>query len=409
MKWDSRANISVGFVLALCSCAAIAFLAYVSTQRLIGANRSVVHTDEVLQGLESTLAEITRSETAERGFVLTGDDRYLQAHEAGVQASYAHLQQLQQLTSDNPQQQARLRTLQRTMDQKVEWQSNITAVAKRSGREAASQLIATRQGQQMTETIRAQLEEMMNEEEQLLRQRSDVARASATSTLRILTAFGVATAFFLSFAFFLIMRDLRAREVVQSQLEIAQDQLRRALDTEKELARVDPLTELANRRAFFEAMESEAARAGRFGQNVTVAYLDVDNLKEVNDKHGHSAGDAALKVVARALRTCLRAVDSSARLGGAEFGVLLPNTDLAAAEAALNKLHQKLSEIAKADGWPVTLSIGAAVFSPPLPTCIHMLTVADGIMYSVKGRGKNSVHVQVAAKSSAASAENAGN
>lgn len=85
MKWDSKANISIGFVLALCSCLTIAVLAYQSTHRLIAANRSVVHTDEVLQELQITLEQITRSETAQRGFVLTGDERYLQNHAAAVQ------------------------------------------------------------------------------------------------------------------------------------------------------------------------------------------------------------------------------------------------------------------------------------------------------------------------------------
>ena len=273
MNWDSKTNISLGFVLALCSCIAIAVLGYRSTQRLIAANRSVVHTDEVLQELQATLEEVTQSETAERGFILTGDDRYLQIHQSAVQSSYERLLNLKHLTSDNPRQQARWATLDKSIRQKIEWQNYLSTVMKESGAKEASRLVATRKGQQLTDTIRGLVAEMISEEQQLLRQRTDVARVSATSTLAILTLFGIATAFFLSFAYFLILRDLRARDRVQAKLEIAQEQLREALEVEKELARIDSLTTLANRRAFFEATEAEAARAGRFGQTVTLAYL----------------------------------------------------------------------------------------------------------------------------------------
>jgi diguanylate cyclase (GGDEF)-like protein len=407
MNWDSKTNISLGFVLALCSCIAIAALGYRSTQRLIAANRSVVHTDEVLQELQATLEEVTQSETAERGFILTGDDRYLQIHQSAVQISYEGLLNLQHLTSDNPRQQARWATLDKAIRQKIEWQNYLSTVMKESGAKEASRLVATRKGQQLTDTIRGLVAEMTSEEQQLLRQRTDIARVSATSTLAILTLFGIATAFFLSFAYFLILRDLRARDRVQAKLEITQEQLREALEVEKELARIDPLTTLANRRAFFEATEAEAARAGRFGQTVTLAYLDVDNLKHMNDNYGHSVGDSVLKYVARTLRACVRATDFPARLGGDEFALLLPNTDFPAAQAVLNKLRQKLLETVEHEGWPVTFSIGAAVFGTPVPPCSQMLTIADGIMYSVKSRGKNAVLVQVVSNQNTTSANSA--
>lgn len=407
MKWDSKANITIGFVLALCSCLAIAVLAYRSTNRLISASRLVVHTDEVLQELQITLEQVTRLDSTQRGFILTADERYLQNHDAVVQEMYQHLRQLRQMTSDNLRQQPRLKKLEEIIADKVAWQSRVAAVLKQDGKQSASDLVATGTGQRLTEAIRDLLAEMTFEEQQLLRQRTDVARTSAAATLRIIAAFGLATAFFLSFAYYLIMRDLRTRESVQSQLELVQEQLRHSLHTEQELARIDPLTSLPNRRAFFEAAESEAARAGRFSQPLTVAYLDVDNLKEVNDEYGHDAGDAVLKWVAQTLRDCLRAVDSSARLGGDEFAVLLPNTDFVAAKSALSKLHQRLLESAKQKSSVVTFSVGAAVFHPPIPTCSHMLTAADKIMYSVKSRGKNAVQVQIESSSIDESADSA--
>lgn len=399
MKWDSKTSITVGFALALCSSVVIAVLAYQSTRHLIGASGWVVHSDEVLQELDATLAAVTLVETAQRGFILTGNDLYLQSHREAIQASYEHVRRLQRLTSDNPGQQARVVKLQDVISQKVQWQEKVLEVMKKRGEEAAGKLVATGKGQVLMETIRALVAEVTTEEQQLLRERTDLARASATSALRTLTAFALVTAAFLTLAYFLIIRDLRARQQVQSQLEIAQERLHLALQTEKELARLDPLTALANRRAFFEATEAERSRADRFGHPLTMAYVDVDNLKQVNDTQGHDVGDAVLRRVADTLGTSIRAVDSVARLGGDEFALLLPNTDALAAEGVLRKLQHALLETMQMHSWPVTFSIGAAVFVPPLESCSRMLNIADAIMYSVKTQGKNALRIELAGSS----------
>ncbi len=399
MKWDSKTSITVGFALTLCSSALIAVLAYQSTRHLIRASDWVTHTDEVLQELEATLEAVTHAETAQRGFVLTGNDLYLQSHQSAIQESYEHVRRLQRLTSDNPLQKSRVVQLQDAISQKMQWQEKVLEVMKTHGEEAAGKTVATGKGQALMEAVRGLIAEMTTEEQRLLRQRTDLARANANSALRTLTAFALATVVFLSLAYFLIMRDLRARQQVQSRLEIAQEQLHSALQAEKELARLDPLTMVANRRSFFETTEAECGRADRFGHPLTMAYIDVDNLKQVNDAHGHDVGDAVLREVADTLRTSIRAVDAVARLGGDEFALLLPNTGAMAAEGVLSKLQHALLETMRRQNWPVTFSIGAAVFVPPLDSCNRMLNITDAIMYSVKTQGKNAIRIELSGSS----------
>lgn len=167
--------------------------------------------------------------------------------------------------------------------------------------------------------------------------------------------------------------------------------LRRATDNESRLARTDPLTGAANARAFAEAAEREVQRARRYGQTFTVATLDIDNFKDINDRLGHSAGDAVLRVVAETIQANVRAVDTVARLGGDEFGLLLPETGHDPGGLVLRKVVSALLAVTSKNGWPVTFSVGAVTCTSPASTVDELLKVADGQMYAVKRAGKNAI------------------
>jgi len=115
----------------------------------------------------------------------------------------------------------------------------------------------------------------------------------------------------------------------------------------------------------------------------------------VNDKLGHSTGDALLATLASALRTKLRAGDLIARMGGDEFAVLMPETDEVSANRVLNNLQESLRQAMQQNGWSVSCSIGAATFSKPPGSLEAMIRAADEEMYAVKARGKNDVSVVV--------------
>jgi diguanylate cyclase (GGDEF)-like protein len=171
--------------------------------------------------------------------------------------------------------------------------------------------------------------------------------------------------------------------------------LRRALDRERDLSSTDALTEVANTRAFYQRATAEIERARRYRHALTLAYLDLDNFKQLNDLSGHAAGDGALQAIAQAIRSSLRATDFVARLGGDEFALLLPETDQVAARAAIAKLHGLLNALMRERGWPTTCSIGVVTTLPPPVSVDELVKSADDLMYRVKRQSKNGVEYQV--------------
>jgi diguanylate cyclase (GGDEF)-like protein len=170
--------------------------------------------------------------------------------------------------------------------------------------------------------------------------------------------------------------------------------LKGRLEGEELLARTDALTQIANRRAFFEAASLELERARRHGRPITVAYVDCDDFKLVNDRLGHAEGDALLVTAAHTLRNATRAIDAVARLGGDEFGLLLPETDAPMAEALLSRLRATLlSAVQRHGGWNVGFSIGAAVFLTPPESVDDLMARADELMYAAKRTAKGSIRL----------------
>ena len=167
--------------------------------------------------------------------------------------------------------------------------------------------------------------------------------------------------------------------------------LRTSLEREREMARTDYLTRVANSRYFTEIASNEIKRAGRYLHPFTVAYLDIDDFKSVNDRWGHSTGDQLLALVADTIRNNIRVTDSIARLGGDEFVLLLPETGYDAASVVIQKVHQSLQAAMGRKGWPVTFSIGVVTFRTPPDSVDGMIRVADAFMYSVKHSGKNRI------------------
>jgi len=170
--------------------------------------------------------------------------------------------------------------------------------------------------------------------------------------------------------------------------------LRISLEREREMARTDYLTQVANSRYFAEIASNEIKRAGRYLHPFTVAYLDIDDFKSVNDRWGHSTGDQLLALVADTIRSNIRATDSIARLGGDEFVFLLPETGYDAASVVIQKVNQSLQAAMGRKGWPVTFSIGVVTFRTPPDSVDGMIRVADAFMYSVKHSGKNRIQHQ---------------
>jgi diguanylate cyclase (GGDEF)-like protein len=167
--------------------------------------------------------------------------------------------------------------------------------------------------------------------------------------------------------------------------------LRKRLENETSLARTDFLTGVGNARAFFDEAERELSRSRRYRHPLTVAYVDLDNFKKVNDSMGHSEGDKVLTTVANTMRRTLRGSDFPARLGGDEFAILLPETDYAQSQVIAQRLRTHLLEASKAHNWPVTFSMGVLTCSEPPVNIKTLIDEADALMYKVKQSGKNAI------------------
>lgn len=160
------------------------------------------------------------------------------------------------------------------------------------------------------------------------------------------------------------------------------------------LATTDFLTGIANNRSFFETGEREIQRARRYGRPLAVLMLDLDHFKRVNDTHGHAVGDRVLVAVTATCKRFLRDIDLFGRLGGEEFGMLLPETDLDGGRATAERLRQTVAETNIDAGKTtlcITISIGVSVLSPEDDRLESALKRADDALYEAKRSGRNRI------------------
>jgi two-component system cell cycle response regulator len=163
-----------------------------------------------------------------------------------------------------------------------------------------------------------------------------------------------------------------------------------------ELSLKDPLTGLANRRHFRAVLEREIDVVARSGESALLLMLDIDHFKQVNDTHGHLAGDLVLQAVARCLNTCVRPKDTVARYGGEEFAVVLPNCQVSYGRAVAERIRETVESlsiaIAPLVNIQITISIGGAYAPEWVRSTAALWTDrADTELYRAKAAGRNRV------------------
>ena len=187
----------------------------------------------------------------------------------------------------------------------------------------------------------------------------------------------------------------RAQEYL-SIIEDDNQQLNDELDRVRLLSLTDELTSLPNRRAFMRRLEDEVSRVQRHGYPLGLVLMDLDHFKSINDLRGHAAGDEVLRSYSREILSIFRHHDLVARYGGEEFAVILPNTKQEGVIAALNKVRQRVEEVAELRGSEAfelpTFSAGVAEFRPG-ETPSALIERADSALYAAKRKGRNCTEI----------------
>lgn len=190
--------------------------------------------------------------------------------------------------------------------------------------------------------------------------------------------------------------DNRPRDVEPGQIALLQDLARLVIDELelRQIATSDSLTGLLTRRAWLREGDQALRQARRYGRALSCITLDIDHFKSVNDRHGHATGDLVLLAVADACRSVVRTADIVGRLGGEEFALLLPETDLAGASRSAERIRAAIAAAAiptAAGTLRVTASFGVAELHDADSDIPALLRVADAALYDAKRAGRDRV------------------
>jgi len=153
----------------------------------------------------------------------------------------------------------------------------------------------------------------------------------------------------------------------------------------------DQQTGAANRTAFGVVAVTEVERAQRHRRELSLAYIDVDDFKAINDLLGHPEGDHVLLQVSHVMRSVVRATDTVARIGGDEFAILMPETGASSARVVIERVRSELGRLRTADGRPVPCSIGLVTFDRPPASLKELVAAGDELLYRAKDNGKDRI------------------
>ena len=232
MQWKTgRRFVVLGFVLAVAILIFAGWESYRNTARFAAAAEWQKHTYEVLSTLDETVARLVDAETAERGYVLTGDEAYLEPYRTGIKNLDLVIDRLKELTSDNPNQQKRIQALEPLVDKRIARIQEIIEIRKTQGMAAANQMVMQGSGKLWMDQIRALVAEMAKEEKYLLNIRTQTANQSAARSARTILAGSFVSVFLLVLVFALLNHELSQRKLAQEALRKSEEWLSTTLSS----------------------------------------------------------------------------------------------------------------------------------------------------------------------------------
>lgn len=367
-----------GLALLLIAMTLNAFFARQARER---ADQWEMHTMEVLLTAEQARSAANMALRGERGYIITRDQSFLEPYRRGAEQAPRAARALRMLTQDNPRQIGATAALERDL------RTYLTLVGRtiehvRANRIAEAIAIVRRsEDRRHIERVLARLDGIAAEERRLLAEReARNARATSWTELADLGFVGLAL---------LLLGVVGWAGVTASRARLETLQLEAKL---REAATMDELTGLLNRRAFLHALDTEIARSARNGAPLSIALIDLDHFKKVNDSFGHQGGDDVLRRFADVTRQVVRAADVVGRLGGEEFAVLMPDTDRVQGGIAGERLREAIARrhfVTTAGALaPTTISVGVAHHRPG-ETREGLISRADEALYDAKHQGRN--------------------
>ncbi len=386
------------------------FAAQRDSFRVIAA---VEHTYRLRQDLSDVLQDLVDAETGMRGFLLTNDQQFLSPYRDGLRRLPGDMAEVRQRLQADPRAIEHVHELEGLVDERLQVLDAIHRYAKRTPPGSIPyDLLA--EGRHLMISIRSSLGQLdQMQAEVLTAQRSQLERSQhltfALSVAVVPIMLLATSAALLAFVTGLVRRVRRieenARRLEQGEPLLpppsGDDELARLAHTLghaagtiaeqdaelRELALVDPLTGLHNRRAFQEIAEHELQVARRAGSVAALMFIDVDGMKRVNDALGHAEGDRLLQQAADVLGSSLRESDVIARLGGDEFCILLSRDTAMDGASVLQRLGREIARLNDGGDLPFVLSLshGLAYFDPGSPVSVdELIRQADAAMYEHK-------------------------
>ena len=349
------------------------------------AEKAYVHTLNVLLVAGELRAAIHSTMQGQRGYLLTGDRQFLEPYHTGRSGAPRLLRRLRSLTADNPSQQSNIDVLDTYLRSYLGVLDQSIRLAHAGRRQAAIDAVQGGMGQSQIDRTLLAVGRIEAEEHYLSGMRDVANEHAARRTERYgyaLAAVGALLLLATALTGFVALQAYRRTLFATAEL--------------RRLATTDGLTGLLNRRQFLKHLDLEVARTARSGRPVSLAMLDIDHFKRINDAHGHPGGDEVLRAVSQLLRSTTRTGDIVGRLGGEEFAVLMTNTTLEQAEIACERLRVAVAkhEIRLPSGAiaTATISTGIALLSNG-ETVARLVGRADIALYEAKNGGRNQIRL----------------
>jgi len=364
---------------------ASSWLTFRTSAEYRAAQRWELHTRDVLALTAELRLAALSTIRGERGYLLTHDESFLAPYVDGQQRMGLAIKQLQRAIGDNDAQEERAARLEGRIDHHLRLMETFIRFERNGQHELAEARIQSGEGRHSLEAINSEIDAIEAEERQLLVGRTAQAQHSAARENLFEYLLGVVGALLLAMGIIasIALRGSLAREASAAAI------LRR-------FAMTDELTGLTNRREALAGIDRMIGAARRNDRPLTLAILDIDRFKLVNDSHGHPAGDEVIRAVANASALIMRDQDLVARLGGEEFIIAFPDCATHDALAACERLREAIAQtqivLESGTALNVTISFGVARLSGD-ETRTTFIGRADQALYFAKKGGRNQVQV----------------